>query len=278
MPDTRSLPRDFESLRSMIIKQRDALPKRLAQVAAHALRHPDDIAFGTAASIAEAANVQPSTLVRFAQHMGYDGFSDLQTIFRERLRHRTASYEEQLRNIEARSGFATPEAALLAGFLDSARKSIDDVAAAIEAATFHKAIDILAGAETIHLLGQRRVYPITSYLAYAFGRLGVRCQMVASPNGIDAELAAMATSRDAAIAISFSPYVTDTVTHARTMTDARVPLVAITDSAFSPLVASAACWLEVAETDFEGYRSLSATMALAMALPVGVAERRRKPG
>jgi hypothetical protein len=30
--------------------------------------------------------VQPSTLVRLARHLGYEGFSDLQLVFRDRLR------------------------------------------------------------------------------------------------------------------------------------------------------------------------------------------------
>ena len=54
-----------------------------------------------------------------------------------------------------------------------------------------------------------------------------------------------------------------------------VPIVAITDSVFSPLAATATHWIEVSEADYAGFRSLSASMALAMALPVAIAERRR---
>ena len=61
------VPRDFETLRATILDRRETLPKRIAQIAAYALDNPDDIAFGTAASIAASAGVQPSTLIRFAQ-------------------------------------------------------------------------------------------------------------------------------------------------------------------------------------------------------------------
>ena len=42
----------------------------------------------------------------------------------------------------------------------------------------------------------------------------------------------------------------------------------------------ATLWFEVAEADFGGFRTLSATMALSMALAVGIgdARRDRKPG
>jgi DNA-binding MurR/RpiR family transcriptional regulator len=62
--------------------------QRLKQLATFALEHPEDVAFGTVAGIAEHAGVQPSTLVRFAKSLGYDGFSHLQQIFRDRLRER----------------------------------------------------------------------------------------------------------------------------------------------------------------------------------------------
>ena len=56
-----------------------------------------------------------------------------------------------------------------------------------------------------------------------------------------------------------------------------VPVVSLTDSAFSPLAECSRIWFELAEADHAGFRSLSASMALAMALTVGVAEVRRHP-
>ncbi len=87
-----------------------------------------------------------------------------------------------------------------------------------------------------------------------------------------------ATPADAVIAISFSPYAPATIDEARAIRDQGVPIVAITDSSFSPLAQFARVWFEVAEADFAGFRSLSATMALAMALTVGVGEKRRDGG
>ena len=82
-----------------------------------------------------------------------------------------------------------------------------------------------------------------------------------------------ATPKDAAIVVSFSPYAPATIEDARAFAERGVAVVAITDSSFSPLAQFAKIWFEVAEADFAGFRSLSATMALAMALAVGVAER-----
>ena len=267
------VPRDFDSLRSVMIERKAAMPKRLAQVAAYALAHPDEIAFGTAASIATAAEVQPSTLVRLARHLGFHGFSDLQTVFRERLRERNLSYEERLATLER--GAADSEDELLSGFLTAAGQSVARLAATIDRGAFSKAVDTLARADTIYLIAKRRSYPLTAHMAYAFGKLGIRHQTIASPNGIDSELTWFATPRDAAIAASFAPYATESLAQAQALHERGVPIVAITDSAFSPLATCAAHWFEVAEADYGGFRSLSASMALAMALPVAIAEKRR---
>ncbi len=251
------------------------MPKRLAQVAAFALANPDEVAFGTTASIASAAEVQPSTLVRLAHHLGYEGFSDLQSIFRERLRDRAPSYEERLARLEMATGI-DEDTTILSGFISAASQSVNRLAATIDPSLFVKALDILAPAETIYLIAKRRAYPLTAHMSYACSKLGIRHQIVASPNGVDPEIVQFAGSRDAALAVSFSPYAAESISQAALLAERGVPLVAITDSAFSPLAAHARCWFEIAEADFAGFRSLSASMALMMALPVAIAERRRK--
>lgn len=267
-------PVDFESLKAQVVGNHVKLPKRLKQAAAYALENPDEIAFGTAASIAQAASVQPSTLVRLAHQFGYEGFSHFQTIFKERLRLRTPSYEERLTQIE-KSGDPAPEAALLHGFFGAARSSIVKMEEAIREEDFKRAIEVLGAADTIYLIAKRRSYALTAHLSYAFSKLGIRHQMVASSNGVDMETVQFARPSDAALAISFSPYAAESLEHARALHAQGVPLVSITDSAFSPLASISTLWFEVAETDFAGFRSLSASMALTMALSVGIAEYRR---
>ncbi|MCO5063966.1 MAG: MurR/RpiR family transcriptional regulator [Rhizobiaceae bacterium] len=267
-----ALPQDYDSLRTLVIEKRDKLPKRIAQIAAYALDNPDEIAFGTAASIAASAGVQPSTLIRFSQFLGFDGFTSLQSVFRERLRERTTSYEDRLEKL--RSGGAPRNRGVLDGFVDASLRSLESMSRTLDDQLLDRAVDILARADTIHLLARRRSFPVASYMAYALGKLRVRNMLVESASGLEPEMTSFATPRDAVVAISFSPYAPATVDHARSMAAQGVPVIAITDSAFSPLAQSASVWFEVAEADCAGFRSLSATMALAMTLAVAVAERR----
>lgn len=267
-------PRDFAALRQALLDRRDRLPKRLTQVAAFAMANPDEIAFGTAASIAQRAQVQPSTLVRFAQAFGYGGFSDLQSVFRERLRDRVPTYEERLHALRGHSEPVLKVGTLFEGFATAAERSIRSLRDRLRPEALDEAVSLLAPAETVYLIGQRRSFPVTAYMNYAFGKLGVRNVLVGSAAGNDPETLSFATPNDAAIAVSFTPYASATLDYAQRVAAGGAPLVVITDSPFSPLLNAATAWFEVVEEDFEGFRPMSATLALSMALAVGVAERR----
>ncbi|ABR62378.1 SIS domain-containing protein [Sinorhizobium medicae] len=277
MPETTNdVPQDFETLKAVILERKAQLPKRLKQVAAYSLDNPDEIAFGTAASIATSADVQPSTLVRFAQHFGFEGFSSLQQIFRARLRERTPGYEERLKALRQNDHNNLESGSIFNGFVAAAHRSLENIATSVDPHSFERAVDILAKANTIYLIAKRRSYPISSYMAYAFGKLKVKYQHVGTAAGIDDDMLAMANREDAAFAVSFSPYASESANQARLLANRKVPVVSLTDSAFSPLAESSKVWFELVEADHAGFRSLSASMAFAMALTVAIAEKRRR--
>lgn len=271
-------PRDFAALRALIAGRAERLPRRLTQVATYALENPDEVAFGTAAGVAAAAGVQPSTLVRFSQALGYQGFSDLQEVFRARLRERVPSYDERLQQLREHGHAASQANVLLDGFAEAASRSIADFRAKADPKAIDRAVDLLAGAETIYLLGLRRSFPITAYMAYAMGKLGIRNILVDGIAGLGSEQTSFITSRDALIAISFTPYASETVALAAAAREKGAKLVSITDSIFSPIAPLADVWLELVEANFEGFRSMAATLALAMTLSVAVAGKREEDG
>src|SRR6201999_1692657 len=92
--------------------------------------------------------------------------------------------------------------------------------------------------------------------------------------GLGREQLAAAGPDDAALAVSFAPYSPITLSLVETARAEKARIVAITDSPLSPLAALADRRLEVVESDFAAFRSLSATFCLAMTLAVAVAERR----
>ena len=111
-------PEDFAALKRRLIEIEPNLPKRLRQAAAYALEHPEEFALGTASALARNADVQASTLVRFAQTLGFTGFSDLQEVFRAHLRNRWPEYSERLRALQQNARDSGDPSHLLVGFAD----------------------------------------------------------------------------------------------------------------------------------------------------------------
>ena len=267
-------PGDFETLKRRIVEIEPSLPKRLKQTAAYALQNPDEIALGTASGVAARAQVQASTLVRFAQALGFAGFTELQGVFRTHLRSRWPDYPERLKALHAQAEDADAPMSLLAGFSESAARSVQALRAHIDAEGLEGAVATLAHARAVFLIAQRRSFCVAHYLAYAFAQLGVPALLVDDVGGLGREQLAAAGAGDAALAISFAPYSPVTKMLVETARASKAKIVAITDSALSPLAALADRRLEVVESDFGAFRSLSATFCLAMTLAVAVAERR----
>ena len=270
-------PRDFEALKRRLIEIEPGLPKRLRQTAAFALEHPDEVALGTASGVAGRARVQASTLVRFAQSLGFAGFSELQGVFRTHLRTRWPDYSERLRALHEGARDSGDPLHLLHGFADSAATSIAKLREVVSREELDKAIGSLVRAGTIYVVGQRRSFCVSHYLAYALAQLGVRATLVDNVGGLGPDQLANASAADALIAISFAPYSPVTVSLAQNAHKRKTPLVVVTDSALSPIAGIADARFEIVESDFGAFRSLAATFCLAMTLAVGVAEKRAEP-
>jgi DNA-binding MurR/RpiR family transcriptional regulator len=263
----------FEALKLRLQEEYANLPKRLKQAADFVMAHPDDVALGTVAEIAASAEVQPSTLVRLAQTLGYGGYSEMQQFFRARLKESWPDYQARLEALKA-LGPEEHSGLHLSGVADAAVTSIARLRVTIDPAKLEQAVDILTKADTIFVVGARRVFPVTTYLAYALAKMGVRCALVDHIGQMGGEQIACARPGDAVLAVSFTPYAQSTIDLSAAAARSGVPVVAITDSVFSPLVTNAKLWLEVAESDYGAFRSLSATMSLVMAIAISIGERR----
>src|ERR1700691_2693992 len=195
----------FDAFQRRLIEIEPHLPKRLRQAAAYALEHPDEFALSTASALARNADVQASTLVRFAQTLGFAGFSELQELFRSRLRNRWPDYSDRLRALQQNARDSGDPIDLLFGFADSATASIARLRQVAQRRELDQAVNLLAGAGTIHCLGQRRSFCVAHYLTYALSQLGVPASLIDNVGGLGPEELARAGPGDALIAVSFSP-------------------------------------------------------------------------
>ncbi|UVK40554.1 MurR/RpiR family transcriptional regulator [Mesorhizobium sp. AR10] len=264
-------PQTYEELRAVLSSGTVHFPKRLRQVAIFLWQHPSDVALGTIAQVADQAGVQPSTLVRFAQIFGYAGFSDFQGLFKD---HVKGSWPEG----RAREGQerTEPNANLhfLNGMVAASQTSLGRIDNGFDIESFEKMVELLAAADLIYVIGSKRAFPVTTYLSLTLSQQGVRNVLVDNVGSTALDQVGCIGKRDAVLAVSFSPYNSITPDLVAVAHERKARIVTITDSTFSPLVKLSDTWLEVVESDFAGFRSLAASLAVGMALVHGVAVRR----
>jgi len=268
-------PRTYEELRAVLSSGTVDFPKRLRQVAIFLWQHPSEVALGTIGEVAEKAGVQPSTLVRFAQIFGYSGFSDFQGLFKE---HVKGSWPD--RSARENSGRGRkPDASLhfLHGMIAASQASLGRIDDGFDSKNFGQLVALLAGADLIYVIGSKRAFPVTTYLSLTLSQQGVRNVLVDNVGSTALDQIGCIGRNDAVLAVSFSPYNSITPDLVAIARERKAKIAAITDSTFSPLVPLADRWVEVVESDFAGFRSLAASLAVGMALVHGVVQRRSQP-
>jgi hypothetical protein len=98
---------------------------------------------------------------------------------------------------------------------------------------------VIVKARRVFVLGQRSCYPVAFHFAYVFGLAGGRTRLLDAPGGTGSDALRDAQKGDALLAISVKPYTRTTVEVTRHAARCGVSVVAITDSAVSPLARAA---------------------------------------
>ncbi len=265
-----SPPASVEEFRLRLAEVLDGLPRRLRQCADYISANTDRIAVSTVAELAAGAEVPPSALMRFCQILGFTGFSEMQRLFREAYNPGWPDYATRLKNLK--EGAGGQPAALLAEFVEAGRLSLEALTKSLDEAALAQAVALLAAADTVHVVGLRRAFPVASYLAYVFDKMQVPAMLHDGVGKLDHRFALR--PGDALLAITFAPYSEETLSLAAEARARGLPVVALTDRLTSPLARHASAVLTVTEVDFGAFRSLSATIAMAIALAVAVGSAR----
>ncbi|BFM51411.1 MurR/RpiR family transcriptional regulator [Marinomonas sp. THO17] len=273
-------PSSLEQLQQAISRNYDNLSKRLQQVARFLLEHPNTVALETVASLAQQCGVPPSTLVRFAAAFEYNGFSEMQNLFRQSLVEQTstASYSERVKMNKKTAGNNINASDVLSEFSGNNAFSMSHMAHQFSPDTLNAAVDMLEHAQNIYLIGLRRAFPISSYFAYSLRHLNKTTHLIDGGGGMLVEQASNIRKDDVIIATTFSPYAQETVTVSEYAYAAGAKVIAITDSKISPLAAMSDVCFDIKEAEVMGFRSLTSSMTLAQTLLVSLAYRLNADG
>jgi DNA-binding MurR/RpiR family transcriptional regulator len=264
------VPRTTTQARSLSaeIRQRfEEFSRSQKDVGQYIVDHLDEAAFHTAEELARRANTSSSTVVRFAQALGFEGFPELQASAREEYRRQHAGGEAD--QVSAQPLFPIDqtefEAALAAdhvNVVETAKKvDRDEVAAAVER---------VSRAERILLCGTDQMAFFASYLRHLLMLLDLRAEVVASPS--QEGLARLGRIDERTLVIGFSagrphPLVVRAMKLAR---HRRAATIAIADATLSEVAKLADQRLYYSSNSPAYVRSHTALMGLIQALAYGV--------
>lgn len=240
-------------------------------LARYIVDHHRELAFAPVSRVAEAAGTSPATIVRFAEHFGLSGYAELQSMAQDALREEV----DTVRLLERRSS-AIDTQSLLGLALSADIANLERAASSIPEATVAQAVEIVAGARTVHLIGLRSTYAQVQHLAFYLGWIGHSARILAPGIGDLPERLLEVEPGDAVIAFSFRRYTRQTVEIFAAAKAAGATAIAISDSPLSPLAEHADLVLSVPVEFPAFFESRTAVMSVINALVFGIAVARRR--
>jgi DNA-binding MurR/RpiR family transcriptional regulator len=203
------------------------------RIAEEVLAEPTLLAFGTVSDLAERVGTSRPTVVRFANKLGFDGYTQLQRHVRSDLSHRLARPSERIRHEDAK---ALPAKTALNNAVASVFEAIDgdrlaQLAAPVAAA---KKVWLLSGETS-------RAGALSLYSGLSMIRSDVT---LLEDRTLGTDICD-AGPGDAAIVMDFFRYRRQVVEAAQVLAGAGADIVAITDSPLSPLVELTDNWCEI---------------------------------
>lgn len=266
----RSAPTHHQALSAYIRSRFDDFSRSQKDVAQYIVDHLEEAAFQTAEELARRACTSSSTVVRFSQALGFEGFPELQQAARDEYRRRPPDA----------SGAATAVAPLFSldhtefeAALAADHVNVEETARRLSRSAVEAAIDAIVAAERVLIAGTDQMAFFASYLRHLLMLLDLRAELVASPSQEALGRLSRIDERTLVIGLSAGrphPLITRTMKLAR---HRKAPTVAVTDATLSEVARLARIRLYYSSNTPAFVRSHAALLSLIQALAYGVYAR-----
>lgn len=257
--NSNATPPTFHEVRQRIVARYPELTPQLQTIAQFALSNLDRMAVDTVAELAARLDVPGSSIVRFAQAMGYSGYLEMKKGFSAHLIFRAQELEPASPDGDEPLGWVAQGAA-------DARRSLRSLEQDFDPAEFQRGVDLLCNAASVFVVAQHRSFASALLFTWQMIENGKRCTLMDNVGGFALPQAGLSGPDDVTLAISFSPYQPSVVQAAQRQREQHGSVVVITDSPLSPLAPHADVVF------FVPGGATAATAVLAEALAHAIAE------
>lgn len=223
----------------------------------------------TAAKLGETLGISESTVVRFADRIGYAGYPEFQRALEECVKGKLSD----LQKMDAKYGNSTQSEVLvsvIAADIEKLQHTIDH----LEPAAFESAVETILTADTIYIMGLRSNEPLAEFLHFYLNMIrgGVVLLKTTSVSETFEQMIRI-SDKDCFIGISFPRYSMRTLKAMEFASDRNAKVIAVTDSANSPICLYSSCNLLARSDMVSIVDSLVAPLSVINALVVALCLR-----
>lgn len=266
-----NLTESSKDLMRLIQLRFSRLSKGQKLIAEYILKNYDKAAFMTAARLGDSVGVSESTVVRFANELGFTGYPKLQKALQELIKNKLTTVQRlELSNDYVSEGYA------LKGVLKADMENIRATLEKINYNTFEDVVNKIFEAKRIYIIGLRSSTALAEFLGFYLNVILKNVRTVSYGISDIFEQMINAGEGDLVIGIGFPRYAARTIDALDFAKDRGAEVVAITDSLLSPLATKADHTL-IAQSNMASFvDSLVAPLSVINALIIAVGMREKE--
>ena len=271
MKDSKQEIKDSKYLISHIQSQYTRFSKGQKLIAQYILKNYDKVAFMTACKLGEAVGVSESTVVRFANALGYSGYTKLQDALQEVIKNKLTTVQR----VDMVKEF-NDDSAILKKIVKSDMDNIKDTLEEIDEKAFEEAANRILKAKRIYIVGMRSSFTIAQYLGFYLGIILDSVHVIRTDMGDAFEQVVKINEDDVLIAISFPRYSKKSYQIVSYAKEKGAHIVSLTDSPFAPVASFTDNLLLVKSNMVSFVDSLVPALSIANALIVSVGMKEKE--
>ncbi len=263
--------KDSKQLIDDIQKQYPRLSKGQKLIAQYLISNYDKVAFMTASKLGEEVGVSESTVVRFANALGFSGYPKLQDALQELIKNKLTTVQRVEMNQEYSDDCKILNKVLKSD-IDNIKHTLED----LDEKLFQNASDKLLKARKIYILGMRSSFSIAQYLGFYLDIILDNVHIIRMDMGDAFEQVVRITDEDVVVAISFPRYSKKSHQVVQYAKEKGAHIISITDSLFAPIATIADTTLLVKSNMTSFVDSLVPALSLCNALIVSIGMKEKE--
>lgn len=262
----------YRQLKELIEERYNSLPKNQKKIADFFLINFDRIPFLSVQEISGSSHVSVASIVRFAQNLGFSGFSEIRDEISELLQTEINSNKDLFPLIEMEDG----DKNTLTEVANLDIKNINETLHLIDREKFSSAVSLLSGADEVFTAGMGISYLLAEVLGYQLTQIGIKARNFRNGWASFQEESLFISQKGVLIVFSFPPYSVETIDLAKSAKMRGIKVISITNKSTSPAAMYSDISLTVRSENMLYTNSFAAISVLINALTTESARLNKK--